>query len=218
MSLTIQSVFSPAFARYGQILEGYDLQSLLEALKATEKPMNGTVYVPSDPLLERTGVFSALQDGFYGGMSLQMGYCNGFNAKLDCLEYHRNSEVNIPADDVVLLLAPLQALENGVLSTAGVEAFLVPAGAAVELYATTLHYAPCDGRPDAGFRVAIALPKGTNTQKRDFAAKTAEDRRLWAQNKWLLAHPDSPEAGQGAYVGLCGDNITVSGLRRNTIC
>ena len=212
MSLTSQSVFSPAFARYGQILEGYDLQSLLEALKATEKPMNGTVYVPSDPLLERTGVFSALQDGFYGGMPLHMGYCNGFNAKLNCLEYHRSSEVNIPADDVVLLLAPLQALENGVLSTAGVEAFLVPAGAAVELYATTLHYAPCHCDGQKGFRVMVALPRGTNGDRPAIAVKSPEDELLWARNKWLLAHPESSEAANGAYIGLTGENIDIADL------
>ena len=34
-----------------------------------------------------------------------------------------------------------------------------------------------------------------------------EDRRLWARNKWLLAHPESSEAAQGAWVGLTGRNI-----------
>ena len=36
-----------------------------------------------------------------------------------------------------------------------------------------------------------------------------EDDRLWAKNKWLLAHPDSGEAGQGAWVGLTGENIDI---------
>lgn len=212
--MQIKSVFSPAFARYGRVLEGYDTKSLLDALVATEKPENGTVYVPSDPLLEQTDVFSALQDGFYGGMSIQIGYCNGSNTKLNCLEYHRSSEVNISADDMVLLLAPLQALENGVLNTASVEAFFTPAGVAVELYATTLHYAPCDGHPDAGFRVAIVLLRGTNTKRPFSRVQNEENRRIWARNKWILAHQDSPEAAQGAYVGLSGSNIDMLSLIR----
>ena len=41
------------------------------------------------------------------------------------------------------------------------EYFFVPAGTAVELYATTLHYAPCsvDGKE---FRCGVVLPRGTN--------------------------------------------------------
>ena len=39
--------------------------------------------------------------------------------------------------------------------------------------------------------------------------KNTEDKMLWARNKWLLAHPDSAEAKQGAYIGLKGENITV---------
>ena len=35
-------------------------------------------------------------------------------------------------------------------------------------------------------------------------------RKLWACNKWLLAHPDSTEAAHGAYIGLTGENIDIS--------
>jgi len=41
------------------------------------------------------------------------------------------------------------------------------------------------------------------------APKCQEDKLLWARNKWLMAHPDAPEAAQGAYVGLTGKNITI---------
>ena len=37
-----------------------------------------------------------------------------------------------------------------------------------------------------------------------------EDKWLTARNKWLLAHPESAEAAQGAYVGLAGKNIDIS--------
>ena len=48
---------------------------------------------------------------------------------------------------------------------------------------------------------------GTNTDKPLMRDKSSEDKRLWARNKWLLAHPDSSEAKQGAYIGLSGENI-----------
>jgi hypothetical protein len=33
---------------------------------------------------------------------------------------------------------------------------------------------------------------------------------MTARNKWLLAHPDSPEAQSGAVVGLAGPNIDLA--------
>ena len=82
----------------------------------------------------------------------------------------------------------------------------------VECYATTLHYAPCHTDSAKGFRVLIALPKGTNTEKPAITAKTAEDKLLWACNKWLLAHAETSEAAQGAHIGLVGENIDIAGL------
>lgn len=69
--------------------------------------------------------------------------------------------------------------------TAKVQAFHCPAGVLVEIYATTLHYAPCSARKGEGFRVLIVLPLGTNGPKPTMVPKNEEDRRLWACNKWL---------------------------------
>lgn len=66
--------------------------------------------------------------------------------------------------------------------------------ALVEVYATTLHYAPCHTDPANGFKVLAALPKRTNTDKPNMPIKGGDDAYLWACNKWLLAHPDSAEA------------------------
>ena len=111
--------------------------------------------------------------------------------------------------DFVLLLACEDDIENGKLDTAKVKAFRAPAGAVVEVYATALHYAPCQVSAAEGFRVAVALPKGTNTEMPVIEPQNEEDRRLWARNKWLLAHRDSSEASKGAYIGLTGDNIDI---------
>lgn len=206
--MKVQSVFDEAFSQYGKVIAGYDFSELLTVLARTEKPSHGTVYQPGDPALESLAVCGALSDGFYGGMPIQIGYCNGSNRTLNCLEYHRDSEVNVTADDMVFLVASVQKIRDGKLDTREVEAFAAPAGTAVQLYETTLHYAPCNGSGD-GFRVAVALPRGTNMEKPDITPKNQEDRMLWARNKWLLAHPDSNEAAQGAYVGLTGENITI---------
>jgi hypothetical protein len=38
----------------------------------------------------------------------------------------------------------------------------------------------------------------------------AEDPLLRARNKWLIAHADASEAGDGAFVGLDGVNIDIA--------
>ena len=138
-------------------------------------------------------------------MPVEIGYCNGTNYKLNCLEWHRGSEVNVSSSSFVLLLAKIDEIIGGKLDTANVKAFRVPAGVPVLVYETTLHYAPC-----GHFRVIVALPKGTNTDKPVIENKIPEDQYLWARNKWLIAHPDTAEAKQGAYVGLSGENIDIS--------
>ena len=142
-------------------------------------------------------------------MPIQIGCCCGHNGRLNCLEYHRDSEINVFAADAVLLLSSREQLVNNRLDTGLVRAFLVPAGTAVEIYATTLHYAPCGVDPEHDFQVSVILPRNTNTEIPRINPVSAEDRLLWARNKWLIAHPDAPEAKDGAFVGLYGKNITV---------
>ena len=94
------------------------------------------------------------------------------------------------------------------------EAFLVPAGTGVEVFATSLHYAPC-GVDGQGFQVAIVLPQGTNYplqgthQKVDHGCAPSEDALLAATNKWLIGHAEGglPE---GSFIGLIGENLDVS--------
>ena len=208
--MKIESVFDRSFREYGKIVEGLPLEELLDALANTVKPTDGVVYVPEERTLEQTPAKQVLEEHVYGGMPIQIGFCNGTNTKLNCMEYHRDSEINIPCEDMVLLLAKESELRQHHLDTTSVRAFLVPAGTAVEVYATTLHYAPCDAQKGNGFRVAVVLPKGTNTEKPDITMRNSEDRLLWARNKWLIAHADTSEAQEGAFVGLDGVNIDIA--------
>ncbi len=207
--MKIYSITDPEFKAYGKALEGYDVEELLQAMERIPLPEEGTAYKPGIPSLEDCAVFEDFRDRAYGGMPIQLGMCWGHNTKLNCLEYHRDSEVNLGWRDFILLLAKRDEIRDGVLDTDKVKAFRIPAGVPVEVYATTLHYAPCHTCPKCGFRVAVILPRGTNTAKPAFEAKNAEDGWMTACNKWLLAHPDSKEAKNGAHIGLSGLNIDI---------
>lgn len=208
--MKIRSVYDKTFAPYGKVLEGYDTSELAAAMKEIPMPEAGTAYEMSIPALESVGIYGELQNNAYGGMPVQMGMCWGYNTKLNCLEYHRDSEINIGEGDFILLLAREDDIENGVLDTKKVKAFRAPAGVPVEVYATTLHYAPCHVREGEGFRVAIVLPRGTNGAKPAVKVKNGEDKYLWACNKWLLAHSESLEAADGAADALKGENIDIA--------
>ena len=206
--MKIYSVSDPEFMPYGKVLTGYDTVGLCTAMEAIPLPESGVDYLPGIESLEACAVSKDFRDRAYGGMPIQIGMCWGHNTKLNCLEYHRDSEINIGTGDFILLLARQDEIMDGVLDTAGVKAFRAPAGLPVEVYATTLHYAPCQVSEE-GFRVAVVLPKGTNTEKPAFDPKNDEDTWMTARNKWLLAHPESDEAKIGAHIGLRGLNIDI---------
>ena len=205
----IYSVNDPEFIPYGKVIEGLAVDELLEMLdEIAPLPEEGTLYVPEQPELMALDVEADFWDRIYGGMPIQMGWVSGRNTKLNCLEYHRDSEVDLGTEDFILLLGQRAEIEeDGKFDTARVKAFMVPAGVAVELYATTLHFAPCAAGPGQSFKVLVVLPRGTNTAKPEFIPKCREDMFMTARNKWLLAHPDSPQAKKGAAIGLKGPNI-----------
>ena len=209
--MQILSVYDDAFRAYGRVVEGMEamIAELLPVLAETPLP-DGVGYVPEEPALQALAAADAVSVHLFGGMPAQLGWCNGHNSRLNCLEYHRDSEYNLGATDFILLLAKQDEITDGVLDTARVKAFRVPAGVLVECYATTLHYAPCHADAAQGFRVLIALPKGTNTAKPAITPTGGDDALLWACNKWLLAHPESAEAAEGAYIGLVGENIDLA--------
>ena len=41
----------------------------------------------------------AVREKGFGGLPVQIGYCNGSNVKLNALEYHRSSEIDIAVTD-----------------------------------------------------------------------------------------------------------------------
>lgn len=210
--MKIYSVNDPEFKAYGRVVTGLEeaCSQILENLPLTPLP-EGVGYVPTEPILQRLPAADIFRDHVFGGMKAELGWCNGRNTKLNCLEYHRDSEFNLGTEDFILLLAKIEEIgEDGILDTECVKAFRVPAGVLVEVYATTLHYAPCHTDPGKGFRVLVALPWGTNTERPEMENLTREDSLMTARNKWLLAHPESSEAAGGAVIGLKGVNIDIA--------
>lgn len=211
--MRILSIYDGAFHKYGKVVNNINFSELVQVLKNTPIP-EAVVYVPSVESLEETAVMEALSTVFFGEMPIQIGYCNGHNSLLNAVEYHRSSEINVAATNAILLLGLEQDVESDfTYDTSKMEAFLLPAGMAVELYATTLHYAPC-GVNGEGFQVAVVLPKGTNYPlskkhtKVDSTVKN-EDMLLAATNKWLIGHAEGGFT-DGEFIGLKGKNLNVN--------
>ena len=212
--MKVLPVTDPAFQKYGRVIGDVDMTGLLEELKKTPVP-DGVVYEPSVAQLEALPVMQEFSRVVYGEMPIQIGYCNGHNSKLNAVEYHRDSEINVAAADAVLILGMLQDVEaDYTYDTGKMEAFLLPAGTAVEIYATTLHYAPC-GISGAGFQVAVVLPRGTNYPLQAEHARPSgegakrEDMLLAAVNKWLIGHAEGG-LDEGSFLGLKGKNLDIN--------
>lgn len=204
--MKIQNITEDSFRKYGKVLKGYDFSRIIKEMKHTPVPSD-VIYVPSVEELETLEVSRALQNRAFGGLPIQVGFCNGHNRKLNAVEYHRNSEINIAVTDMILMIGMQQDIkEDYTYDTSKIEAFLVPAGTAVEMYATTLHYAPCHV-DEGGFQCVVVLPAGTNTSLNFETEKTGEDCLLTAKNKWLIAHPEAKI--EGAFNGLKGCNLTL---------
>lgn len=203
--MEIKKVTDPAFKTYGKVVTGYDCEEIIKVMGETPVPED-VVYVASYPELETLKAVKQMEKNLYGQMPIQAGYCNGHNRKMNAMEYHRNSEINVACTDLVLMLGRQQDIEEGGTYDTGLaELFLVPAGTVIEVYATTLHYAPCHVNPE-GFRCVVILPRGTNTDMEPVEELFAEDRMLFAKNKWLIGHEEGglPE---NAFIGLKGVNL-----------
>ncbi len=209
--MKIQKVSDASFRQYGRVISEIDFTELVEKMQETPCPQD-TIYVPGDSALEGLDVSKKMQTAYYGELPIQVGYCNGNNYLLNAVEYHRSSEVDVAASDLILILGRQQDISDDyTLDTSKLEAFWCPKGVGVELYATTLHYAPCNAMP-GGFRCAVILPKGTNYPLKE-AHAGYEDALITATNKWLIGHAEGG-LDAGAHIGLIGENLDVRNMDR----
>lgn len=210
-SIPVLDVNSDSFKSYGKVIKGYDFSELIEYMeKYTNIPGEGNVYYPSIKEMEEMIIYKKVQEGLYGGMEIQIGYCNGKNSTYNGFEYHKGSEINIAVSDFVLVLGHVWDIEDNNYNVDDAELFFVKKGTAIEMYQTTLHLSPCKVS-DEGFKDIVILPKGTNTKlERNYGIDNKEEVLLLQKNKWVIAHKDrEPLIKQGAYPGLIGENKKV---------
>ena len=204
----IYSVFDAEFKPYGRVVSGYDFKEAVEYMKqSTPVPEQGNIYIASVPELEAFAVKDEVESVLYGGMPVEIGYCNGRNSTYNGFEYHKGSEINVAVTPFMLVLGHVWEIEDNKFFVGNEKVFFVPEGTVIEMYETTLHLSPCKVQDD-GFKCVVILPKGTNTpleSKRTNA--DGESVLLLQRNKWVLAHKDrEPLVKQGAHIGLIGAN------------
>ncbi|AFG36245.1 DUF4867 family protein [Spirochaeta africana] len=208
------------FAPYGRVLGGLSAaEALASAQQMITFPEQGVQYLRSVAELERLPLRGELESQVFGGMPIQLGWCIGTNQVLNALEFHKSSEVIIAGSPVVLVLGHRHDIRDNRYALEQAACFYLPAGTAVELYAECLHFAPI-GAAAGPFLTLIALPAGTNAPLEgqstpplpagdQGAGASDEQQLLWQCNKWLLAQPGSPQAEQGAHVGLTGSQVRI---------
>ena len=77
-------------------MHGGNQMEILKAMEHAPLPLDEVIYEPS--------IADEMKERAYGGLEIQIGYCNGNNKKLNAVEYHRSSELDIAVDDLILLL------------------------------------------------------------------------------------------------------------------
>lgn len=202
--MNLYNVNDKEFEMYGKLIEK-DFTNLIEIAENIELPKEGSTYLPSVKDFESLKDKEILQNEFYGEMPIQIGYCFGHSTKLNAFEWHKSSEINIAVTDAILFLGNIFDMKNEKYNSKNAKAFLIKKGQAIEVYATTLHFCPCETTKD-GFGVIVVLPVGTNTD----LETVPNDKKLFRKNKWIIAHNDNKELiVRGVVPGIYGKNFEV---------
>ncbi len=200
--MKIYRVTDDEFKAYGRILK-LDTTEIISAAEKIPMPEEGSRYEASTPAFESLDIAKFISNEYFGQLPTQIGYCWGYNSRMNAFEWHTSSEINIAVTDIILILGKLYDLEPGErYNSANAKAFLVKAGEAIEVYATSMHFCPCM-TDENGFGCIVALPAGTNTE----LDNTPVDKLLFKKNKWIIAHEDNKALiDRGVKSGLYGEN------------
>lgn len=209
--IPIRSVWDDAFSRYGCVREADDrlIEELGCAIAQTPIPDAGNAYVPHEPAFEKIAGLRELAFSVFGGVPVQLGYCNGRGKKMNGFEYHKCPEVNFSTTGGVLFLAREADIIDGRIDGAAAQAFFLPPMTFIELHPLTLHLAPCSITAD-GFRCFVMLEKGINLPFSEDMKKLNGGPLLFRCGKWMIVHVEAPAAKDGAYVGVDGQNQSIN--------
>lgn len=193
------------FASFGRIIKSIDATEIIEIAKKIPNPERGSSYLPFVEDFEFLKIASEIENEFYGSSPTQIGYCWGYNTLMNATEWHTSSEINIAITPLVLILGHVWDIEDGKIDSSKFKAFYLPAGTVVEVYATSLHFCPCEVSKE-GFGCVVGLPAGTNT---DLEIEP-ENKMLFRKNKWIIAHVENETLiNRGVVAGITGTNYEI---------
>lgn len=203
--IELYDVSNKEFAPFGRIIKSLDATEIIETAKKIPNPESGSSYLPSVEDFEVLKIASEIENELFGSLPTQIGYCWGHSNFLNATEWHTSSEFNIAVTPLVLILGHIWDIEDGKIDSSKFKAFYLPAGTVVEVYATSLHFCPCEVSKD-GFGCVVGLPTGTNT---DLTVKK-DDPMLFRKNKWIIAHVDNEALkNKGVVAGITGTNYEI---------
>ena len=204
--IKLYSVNSEEFKTFGRVITGLDTSEIIKAAEKISRPSEGSAYTPSEESFEKLIIADEIKTKYFGTLPTQIGYCHGHNSLLNAAEWHMSSEINIAVTPLVLILGHIWDMENREAESSKFTAFYLPAGTAIEVYATTLHFCPCEVE-NSGFGCIVGLPLGTNTP----LETEGPDPLLFRKNKWLIAHNDNKALiSRGVLPGISGENFKIN--------
>ncbi len=205
-NIAFYDIFSEEFSDYGRVIDGIAVSAIAEAAKDIPYPDRASAYLPSVEQFEATNAAKQIKEEVFGTLDIQIGYCYGHNDTLNATEWHFSSELNVALTPLVLILGKRSDIKDGRIDSGKMKAFYVPFGSVIEVYATTLHFCPCQVSDD-GFACVVGLPVATNTPLN----APVEDKLLFRKNKWLLAHEQNTALiERGAVAGIYGENYKIN--------
>lgn len=199
------SVEDKEFSAFGRIIKNIDVTEITKVSEKFDKNIDGSSYLPSVKEFEALEIADKIKNECFGTLPTQIGYCWGKNSMLNATEWHTSSEINIAITPLVLILGHIWDIKNGKIDSSDFKAFYLPAGTVVEVYATSLHYCPCQVS-DSGFGSVVGLPLDTNTN----LEIKPENPLIFRKNKWIICHVENKDLiDVGVVAGITGTNFEI---------
>lgn len=203
-TIEFYSIKDEEFKTFGRILE-LDGSEIIKAAEKLEEIKGGSKYVASEESFEVLNSAKEIGKACFGTLPYQTGYCWGENRLFNATEWHTSSEINIAVTDLVLILGHEWDIKDNKINSSDFKAFFVPKGSVIEVFATSLHFCPCQVS-NSGFGCVVILPKDTNVPLEE----ENDNKILFRKNKWILAHSEnSALIERGVVPGIYGENYEI---------
>ncbi len=203
--LKIYRTTDKEFIPFGYVIKDINATAFIEAAKKADEVKEGSLYVAEADYFKDLDAAKDIEIKYFGELPAQAGYCYGYSNKLNAVEWHKSSEINVATTDLILFLGQVQDIVDRKIDSSKIKAFYVEKGEVIEVYATTLHFCPCQVSEE-GFGAVVVLPKGTNVPLEG----EYEDKLMFRKNKWILSHVDNEGLiARGVIPGVTGENFEV---------